>query len=151
MYPLRYLAVCLALCISPVSCGYLKEETFETKTAASVANATLLTVEAAQTSAVAVYRAEQFDVIAQAREEGWTQDRAKTELQVIRKKWQPVWQVFKCIRETQQGLTEALAFYEAAKQAGKDPNLPNLLRLASELQSLQGELAQILASVRKAP
>lgn len=148
IYQFCYALVCLSICINPVGCSYLTKDAYSIKTAASLANGTILSIEAAQNAAISIYRVKQIETIDNGIRAGKSQKELEAALDAIRLKWEPVWQVFSKIRLAQKSLKLAVKAYQLAESAGDNPSLNDIELYKEELEGLAVNLAETLAEVR---
>jgi len=109
------------------------------KNAASISDTAALAVEGVQGAAAAAYEGEQRAVLAKGKEEGWTTEKIKAEVQKVRDRWDPAWAAFDRVRVTHDKLREAISL---AKSVGE------IAALMADLSAVQKNAVSVLKAVK---
>lgn len=110
------------------------------KTAVDVSNTAALAIEGSQGAAMGMYQADQELVLRMAQERGYDKDKVKAEIEEVRTRWKPMWEVFEKVRKAHDLVVEALKAGESASR---------VVPLMKNLSELQAEAANKLKSLKR--
>lgn len=117
--------------------------------AKTVANGARVTIENAETTALLVYRMEQFSAVQQSE----SREEAKAAVEKIRAKWDGRWDVFERARKAHALLVLAIEAYEASQEidlpSGKRvPTVADVIKLSGDVTALYTTIAQMVSEAR---
>jgi len=96
-------------------CGAFSSGVTALDASITVSNTSAQILDAAQVSAVSLYRTEQLQALETARAAGEDRDKAWSRIKNIRVNWDPVWHAFATARAAHADLVLALAVYQKDK------------------------------------
>jgi hypothetical protein len=130
----------LALALSLTACGAANLDDVIVRDARTVNNTAALSIEAAQSTAELLYRAEQLAVVErESAKPGATKETVRTAVEKVRSQWAPVKELFRRAREAQARLAVLLRAGAAAVE---------VVAAVGEMTALQTEIAKTLSEAR---
>jgi hypothetical protein len=105
-----------------------------------VSNTAALAIEGSQGAAMGMYQADQELVLRMAQERGYDKDKVKAEIEEVRVRWKPMWEVFEKVRKAHDLVVDAL-------KAGESAN--RIVPLMKNLSELQAEAARKLNGMKR--
>lgn len=118
-----------------VGCGGATTADVVLRDATLSANTTAAIIEAMQSTALVMYRAEQEQQLAVAVQKGETQDQARSRVAIVRLQWAPVWEAFAKARSVHQTLATMLAAASAPSPAAVQAAVTEANQRMLELQA----------------